>query len=62
MTVDVLSFGGIITSIHMPDKHGRLTDVVLGYDTVSGECQTFQLLILMILINYHMFTGGGVNE
>ena len=54
MKVDVLSLGGIITSIRVPDKHGSLTDVVLGYDIVSGKWWTFQLR-LMILIDHHMF-------
>ena len=57
MKVDVLSLGGIITSIRVPDKHGSLTDVVLGYDTVSGKWRLWRTfpLRLMILIDYHMF-------
>lgn len=35
VTVDVLNLGGIVTSICVPDKHGNLADIVLGYDSVS---------------------------
>ncbi|KAK2156798.1 hypothetical protein NP493_1940g00029 [Ridgeia piscesae] len=31
----VASLGGIVTSICVPDKHGSLADVVLGYDSVA---------------------------
>ncbi len=30
----VLNYGGILQSLSVPDKHGRLTDVVLGYNDV----------------------------
>lgn len=31
MTVKITNYGGIITELHVPDKHGRLTDVTCGY-------------------------------
>ena len=34
MTVAILNFGGAIQQILVPDKNGRLTDVVGGYDNV----------------------------
>lgn len=34
--VVVLSWGGVIKSIEIPDKNGNLTDVVLGYDDMEG--------------------------
>ncbi len=36
MTVKVTNYGAIITSIQVPDKAGKLGDVVLGYDSVEG--------------------------
>jgi aldose 1-epimerase len=33
--VQITNYGGIITSIKVPDRHGRLGDVVLGFDTVG---------------------------
>jgi aldose 1-epimerase len=36
MEVRVLTYGGIITSIQVPDRNGRLGDVVLGYDSLEG--------------------------
>lgn len=36
MQVAITNFGGTIVSIKVPDKEGKLADVVLGYDGVSG--------------------------
>lgn len=35
MVVKVLEYGAIITSILVPDKNGRVDDVVLGYDSLD---------------------------
>ena len=35
MSVKILDFGGIINQINAPDKDGRFTDVVCGYDNVD---------------------------
>ena len=34
--VRITNFGGIITGIDVPDRHGRQDDVVLGYDNLDG--------------------------
>jgi len=34
--VQVITYGGIITSIRTPDRAGRLDDVVLGFDSLAG--------------------------
>jgi aldose 1-epimerase len=36
MEVRAITFGGIITSIRVPDKAGKFDDVVLGFDTLDG--------------------------
>ena len=36
MTMKVMNYGGVITSLTAPDKNGNLEDVVLGYDSLSG--------------------------
>ena len=36
MRVQVITYGGIITALHIPDRHGDLGDVVLGYDALDG--------------------------
>jgi aldose 1-epimerase len=33
---DILTYGGIIQSLKVPDKNGKFGDVVLGYDYLSG--------------------------
>lgn len=32
----IISYGGIVTNLWMPDKEGKLTDVVLGFDTLEA--------------------------
>ena len=36
LSADILDYGATIRSIQVPDKNGKLTDVVLGYDTIEG--------------------------
>lgn len=35
LSLEVINLGGIITSLCVPDKYGKLGDVVLGYDTLK---------------------------
>ena len=35
MEVKITNYGGIITSIMVPDKNGKMADVVLGFDNVA---------------------------
>jgi len=32
----IMTYGGIVQSLSMPDKHGKLADIVLGFDTLDG--------------------------
>ncbi|KAG7197550.1 hypothetical protein KM043_000166 [Ampulex compressa] len=34
--VDVITYGATITSVRMPDRKGKLADVVLGFDSIEG--------------------------
>ena len=36
MTVSVTNYGGIITSLRVPDQEGRIEDIVLGFDSLAG--------------------------
>ena len=36
MTVTFIAYGGSIVSIEVPDRQGRVADVVLGYESVEG--------------------------
>lgn len=36
MTMKVITYGGIITHLQVPDKNGNPEDVVLGYDSLQG--------------------------
>jgi aldose 1-epimerase len=35
MVVKITNYGGIITELHVPDRNGKMGDVVLGLDTVA---------------------------
>jgi len=35
LVVKFMSYGGVITEIDAPDRHGRMADVVLGFDTLE---------------------------
>jgi aldose 1-epimerase len=35
-TVKVMTYGAIVTELHAPDRQGKTTDVVLGFDTLEG--------------------------
>jgi aldose 1-epimerase len=35
MTVKITNYGGIVTSLQVPDKNGKFDDVVLGFDTLD---------------------------
>jgi len=32
----IITYGGIVTELHVPDKSGQLADVVLGFDDLAG--------------------------
>lgn len=34
--MDIISYGGIITSLRVPDKYGKIGDIVLGFDTLEN--------------------------
>ena len=47
-SVTISDFGGIITSLLIPDAAGRLEDVVLGYDSLQGYIQDAAFLGAMV--------------
>ncbi|HOX77475.1 MAG TPA: aldose epimerase family protein [Bacteroidales bacterium] len=40
MVVSITNFGGIVTSVKVPDRNGRMADVVLGFDNIDGYAGT----------------------
>lgn len=44
----VLDFGGIIQELSVPDRNGRLTDVLLGYDDINGYLENGGYLSALI--------------
>ncbi len=39
-SVEITNYGGIIRAINVPDKTGKIGNVVLGYNDVAGYCPT----------------------
>lgn len=39
VSLSVINYGGIITKLVVPDRHGKLEDIVLGYDSLDGYLQ-----------------------
>jgi aldose 1-epimerase len=37
--VAVLTYGGIVQSVRVPDRHGELANVTLGFDTIDGYAE-----------------------
>lgn len=37
ITVQLITYGATITSIKLPDKSGKIEDIVLGFDDVEGK-------------------------
>ncbi len=48
ITVKIINYGGIITSILTPDKNGVFDDIVLGYDNIEGYIRDDAFLGAMI--------------
>lgn len=36
MRAKIITYGGIVTELHVPDKDGKLADVTLGFDSLEG--------------------------
>lgn len=36
ITAKITNYGAIITELHLPDRHGKMADCVLGFDTLEG--------------------------
>ena len=36
--VDILNYGGYVRSFRVPDKNGKIVDIVLGFDNLAGWC------------------------
>ncbi len=36
MKAKIITYGGIVTELHVPDKDGKLADVALGHDSLEG--------------------------
>jgi len=65
MEVKITNYGGIIVSIRVPDRNGKLGDVVLGYDSLDGYIEKSPYFGSLIgrygnRIAYGKFTLDGV--
>lgn len=42
MQAEITNFGGVLVALKVPDRHGKLADVLLGYDTLAGYLHDHQ--------------------
>ncbi|MBF4472960.1 aldose epimerase family protein [Flavobacterium sp. HJJ] len=43
MSLKIITYGATVTELKVPLKNGQIVDVVLGFDTLEGYLQSFQL-------------------
>src|ERR1043166_1658491 len=60
MEVRVIPYGGIVTSIRVPDRNGRFDDVVLGYDDAESYRQNNGPYMGAIIGRYANRIGKGM--
>ncbi|MGS2722661.1 aldose epimerase family protein [Porticoccus sp. GXU_MW_L64] len=58
MRASIINYGGIITELHVPDRHGQLADVVLGYDSLA-QYQQDKFYLGAVLGRYAGRIAGG---
>ena len=58
MEVKITNYGGIITSIRVPDRIGRVSDVVLGHDTLEGYVRRSRYFGAIIGRHANRIAGG----
>jgi hypothetical protein len=44
MEATIMTYGGIVTSLKVPDKNGKFGDVVLGFDNLDGYLTAIETL------------------
>src|ERR1700682_3490620 len=50
MSVRVITYGATVTELHVPDRAGKMTDVVLGFDKLDGY------------LGNHPYFGGAIGR
>ena len=65
LEANITNYGGILVSLPVPDKNGKFTDVVLGYDTAERLPRQYAILRRIVgrygnRIGKGKFTIGGV--
>jgi aldose 1-epimerase len=58
MSADITNYGGIVTRLLVPDRLGRLEDVVLGYDNLEGYLKATPYFGAIVGIYGNRIKGG----
>jgi len=56
--VEILNYGGIIRGLYLPDKNGRIADVVLGHANLSGYLENKGYLGCVVGRNANRISGA----
>jgi|GEM_PF-2547851 len=62
MEVQIMNFGGIITSIKTPDKEGKVEDIALGFDSLDKYLSDHPNFGALIGRYANRIAGGGYAE
>lgn len=54
ISVQVITYGGTITSIKVPDKNGKIEDVVMGFNDMKGKSYNQQKPIFVDFLFIHL--------
>jgi len=59
LSAEIINYGGIVVSLNVPDKNGKMADVVLGMDSLEGYLK--QPAYLGALVGRHANRIGGAS-
>jgi len=59
LTAAITNYGGKVVSLTVPDKHGNMADVVLGYANIDGYLHTCEPYFGALIGRYGNRIGGG---
>jgi aldose 1-epimerase len=59
MQSDIMTYGGTVVSLKVPDRSGKLADVVLGFDTLDGYVKNPPPYFGALIGRYGNRIGGG---
>ncbi len=57
LKVDVINYGATLVSIEVPDKAGKIDDVITGFDTLTGTVCGMKHIQTLVISNTTVMLG-----